>query len=1196
MVVCPACDGENPDDARFCSRCGHALEVGPDTCAACGAKLPESSRFCPACGTPREATEEAERRLVTILFADIADSTPLGEALDPEDLKDVLGAYADSMRAEIEAEGGTVEKFIGDAVMAVFGAPVAHEDDAARALRAALRMRDRLELLNSELEGRYGVRLGMRVGVNTGEVVATQDARPEMGLITGDAVNAAARLEQSAERGQILVSDRTARSARGFRFGALEPVAVKGKVTPIATVELLGVDGSPEAGHDERGIPGLHAPMVGRDHELDLLRSLYERLAAAGRAQLLTVYGDPGIGKSRLTREFIRWAEARPDPPTVVRGRCLPYGESVTYWPLAEIVKAHTGVLDSDPPETALAKIGGLAEGELAAAPDPARAAGALAFTFGLEDLRFGFAGLPPRQVRLETQDAWRAFFTGLAANRPVVAVIEDIHWADEALLDLVEDLADRIAGPLLFLCPARPDLAQRRPGWGGGKRNFSAIFLEPLSHDDAARLVEFLLAVEDLPEATREAMLERADGNPFFLEEIVRHLIDEGRIVREEGRWRASEDIAEIVIPDTVQGVLAARIDLLPAEERRALRSASVVGRVFWSGPVERLLNGDGHRLGEILGRLEDRELVLSQVGSTVAGEREFVFKHVLTRDVAYGTLSRRDRASAHATVADWIESSAGGRQREFADLLAHHYREAYEGMAADPTSAPDDVAGLREKALAALLAASAEARSRMLLDKANGFPQASLGLATDPYERSLALEAVGLCALWDYRGDDAWRNLSSAVDERVASGRDSGEALAMLCARTVESPTRWPASMEAVPSEDAVRSYLELGLELAASRGEARVRLLIARTMWPFAFRGTGFTDDEADFARRAGEEAVELALGDDRPDLASAALDGLGSIEFIRGRHGVDWHVVERRLDIVEQLTDPWEIGDALQTAADISLAIGRYGDALRFADEGYVRSRSGPDVWRACLAWRAVARFQLGDWQAMIEDIDLLEAARATTRFGTAGYFTIAARSCAALLYELRGELAAADRLYALAVEYSPGTATSRRIPWLARLAAHRGEVEEAFDWLAEGDRVDSAVSRSAILEAACEVVADVGRWDLAAKTVSDAREFAELAQVDALLLHADRLDGRIALGRGELTVAIDALTRARRGFSERGARWEEAVSGVWLGEALRAAGDASGALACAEAAFQVFEELRSVRELEHARTLRADLRR
>jgi class 3 adenylate cyclase len=1193
MKVCTACGGENLDGARFCSHCGRALAAGPETCAACGADLPQGARFCPACGTPREDAGEAERKLVTVLFADVTGSTALGEQLDPEDLKDVLGAYADAMRDEIEAEGGTVEKFIGDAVMAAFGVPAAHEDDASRALRAALRMRGRLDRLNSELERRHGLRLAMRIGVNTGEVVAARDARPEVGLITGDAVNAAARLEQSAEPGQILVSERTARSTRGFWFREVGALAVKGKSQPIPTVELVDDETGARPGGHERGIPGLRAPMVGRDHEFDLLGSIYSRLAASGRAQLVTVYGDPGIGKSRLTREFLAWAEEQTAPPVVMSGRCLPYGESVTYWPLAEILKVYTGVLDSDPPDSALAKIRRLADDVLALAPDPARAAAALAFTFGLEDTRFGFVDLPPRQVRLETHDAWRAFFTGLAANGPAIVVVEDIHWADDALLDLLEDLADRIAGPLLFLCPARPDLAQRHPAWGGGKRNFSSIFLEPLSHSDAARLVEFLLAVDELPGSIREAMLERAEGNPFFLEEIVRHLIDEGRIVRAGDRWQATDDIAEIVIPDTVQGVLAARIDLLPAEERRALLSAAVVGRVFWKGPVTRLLDGESERLDELLDRLEDRELVVSQVGSTVAGEREFVFKHVLTRDVAYRTLSRRDRASAHAAVAGWIESATGERHREFTDLLVHHYREAYEGTLADPGASQERLDELRHKTLHALLEASAEARNKMLLQKADAFADGALAIASDAQERSLALEALGLCALWDYRGDDAWTNLARAVDERLATGTHAGEGLAMLCARAVEPPTRWPASMSQAPAETDVVHYVDIGFANAKPDGEARIRLLIAKAAWPFAFRREGFTDAEAKSARNAGEEGVELALKLGRPDLASAALDGISGTEMIRGYHGRNWPVHERRLEIVEHLIDPWEVGDALQTAADTALWVGRYRDALQWADEGFERSRTGPDVWRACLAWRIVARFKLGDWDGALEDLDLLEETPASTTFGSAAYFHVVARSCAALLYELRGERTASERVAAQVADETPGTSTARKAPWLARFAAHRGSFEEAFERVERSEAAASLMARSGILEAKCDVIADLGLWDLADDTVTEARAFTERALVEALPLHADRLAGRAALARGDASLAVEALTRCRDGFAALGAPWEEALANVWLAESYRVARDQEAA-AAAEAALRVFDELRSVRELDHARTLLASL--
>jgi class 3 adenylate cyclase len=1164
MTACPACADENADDARFCSNCGRPL-------------------------APDESAGAAERRLVTVLFADITGSTPLGEELDPEDLQDVLGAYAEAMRQEIEAEGGTVEKFIGDAVMAVFGVPVAHEDDPSRALRAALRMRRRLEELNSDLERRHGVRLAMRTGINTGDVVASREPRAEVGLVTGDAVNAAARLEQTADAGQILVSERTARSARGFQFNDLGPLAVRGKSRPVATVELLdeGLDELP--GDRERGVPGLRAPMVGRDRELELLRSTYGRLASSGRAQLVTIYGDPGIGKSRLTRELLEWADGHGDGVTVLKGRCLPYGEAITYWPLAEILKSYTGVLDSDPPETALAKIAALAADVLAGVPDPPRSAGVLAFTFGLEDPRFGLATLPPRQVQLETHEAWRAFFTGLTVDRPAIVVIEDIHWADDPLLDLLEELADRVAGPLLFLCPARPDLAQHRTGWGGGKRNFSSIFLEPLSLDDATTLVEVLLAVEELPDETREAMLARADGNPLFLEEIIRQLIDEGRIVRDGPRWRATDSIDEIEIPDTVQAVLAARIDLLPAVERSALLSASVVGRVFWSGSVAQLLDDGNEVAADALGRLEDRELVLSQLGSRIAGEREFLFKHVLTRDVAYGTLARRDRARAHADVAAWIESAAGERQPEFADLLAHHLGLAYDGALADPGVSADRRDELRRRSLHAALAASAEARNRMLLAKANAFAETALDVATDAHERSLALEALGLCALWHYRGDDAWRHLSQAVDERLVAGRDSGEDLAMLCARAVESPTRWPASMAEQPDEAAVARYVEIGLEHAATDGEARVRLLLARGMWVFAFRRIGFTDEDSESARRASEEAFALAEALGRDDLASAALDGVTSVDFIVGLHGRTLPDVERRLAIAERLTDPWEIGDAFQTAADIALAIGRYDDARRWASAGYERARGGPDVWRAGLAWRAIARFKLGDWDGAIEDFERMEAARATTRFGTVGYFTLTMWTCIALLYELRGERAAADRLVASIATELPGTATIRRIPWLARLAAHRGSDEALVRIEESASIVGRNMAKGAILEAQCDVIAELERWDLVAETVAEAREFAEQALLDALPLHADRLDGRAALARGDATAATDLLTRAGDGFMEIGALWEAALARVWLGEAELAA-DAPGARASAQAALEVFDELGSVQELEHARSL------
>jgi hypothetical protein len=635
---------------------------------------------------------------------------------------------------------------------------------------------------------------------------------------------------------------------------------------------------------------------------------------------------------------------------------------------------------------------------------------------------------------------------------------------------------------------------------------------------------------------------------------------------------------------------VLAARIDLLPPDERRVLRSAAVVGRVFWRGPVSSLLDGESERLDELLGDLEDRELVVSQLSSTLAGEREFVFKHVLTRDVAYGTLSRRDRAQAHAAVAAWIESSTAEREREFSDLLAHHYREAYEGLAADRGTSPDRVEELRQKTLQALLAASAEARTKMLLAKARAFGDSALALAADGHERSLALEALGLCALWDFRGDDAWAQLTAAVDERLAAGTGQGDGFALLCARAVEPPARWTGSMTFSPPEADVARYVEIGFEHAEPESEARVRLLIAESFWPFAFRRDGYTDEEAQAAMAAGNDAVDLALKLGRPDLASAALDGVSATEFIRGLHGRTLATMQRRLEIVERVTDPWEVGDALQTAADTAIFVGRYRDALRWADEGFERARAGPDVWRSALAWRIVSRFKLGDWDDALEDLRLLDETPATTRFGSAGYFHVTAWSCVALLHELRGERSPSERLIARAADEPAGNATVRKVPWLTRVAAHRGSEAEAFRWLERSEEIPWALAMPTVLEATCDIVAELERWDLAEATVTEARAFAERALLEALPLHADRLEGRAALARGKTTHAVDSLTRARNGFAAIGARWEAALASLWLAEAFRAAGDESEAQLAADTALHVFVELGSVRELEHARSL------
>jgi class 3 adenylate cyclase/tetratricopeptide (TPR) repeat protein len=1191
MDRCATCGAENPSDARFCASCGTSLVPA---CRRCGAELPEGSRFCSACGTPVEELPEPgrERKIVTVMFADVVGSTTLGERLDPESLRDVMGSFFDAMREEIEAEGGTVEKYIGDAIMAAFGAPQSHEDDPTRAVRAAYRMLVRLVGLNEELSGSHDVELQIRVGINTGEVIAVTEARPGDAIVTGDAVNAAARLEQQAEPGQVLVSLRTARAARIFRFKPLGEVRLTGKEQPIEALELVASVPQPER-IVERGVPGLRAPLVGRDDEVALLQGVYRRVTAEGIPHLVTIYGDPGVGKSRLTAEFVEWADLQDPPPLVLRGRCLPYGDGVTYWPLAEILKERAGVLDTDPAEGALQKIRTFAASFLAEglSPDPARAAAALAFTVGLEDPRHDFATIPPRQVRLELHAAWRSLFSGLAQRRPLILVVEDIHWADPALLDLLEELAGRVVGPTMIIAPSRPELTQRRPGWGGGRRNYTGVSLEPLSREDAQRLVGFLLTVEELPDPVRDRILARAEGNPFFLEEIIRQLIDEKQIVRRGNRWTAAEAIGEVVIPDTVQAVLAARIDLLEPAEKRTLQSAAVVGRVFWTGPVGKLLNGEAFELDELLTRLEERELVAARVGSTIGGQREYSFKHVLTRDVAYGTLPRGERARAHAAVAGWIESTAGERQAEFAELLAYHYLEAYRAARDDPQSVPGDTEALRLGAFSALLTASREARRRLALEKAEHLAKEAVSIAATDPERSEALEPVGDALFLQYYGERAWEVWGRAIEAQPRTTGEDRRRLARLCAKRADVPTRWPGSMRSVPTAEEVRAVIDLGFEnLEAGDSTTKVRLLVARAFWPFGFpQDLAENGDEA--ARRDAEEAVAMALRLARPDLASAALDAVAASYLAVGDYGGQQRVLERRLALVPELNDPFELGDLFAVAAWGEFHIGRYPATLTNADEGVARSEGTPGVDLHCLTWRILALIRMGRWEEAVAALARMNELLGD-RWAEPPGFALRAFGGAAYLLECMGNRGAADRYLAVALDQSQRGPLGA-VSWIGELFARRGEFDRARATMEGADLTVRRTNAGLILEARCEVVAEQGSWEDADKVVEESRAHAAQNGLQALPAFADRLEGRAALATGQPEAAARSLRHALDRFASLEAGWEEARTRLDLASALVSASPAR-ARAEAAAAYEDLVRIGAARETAHARDLLASL--
>jgi class 3 adenylate cyclase/tetratricopeptide (TPR) repeat protein len=593
---------------------------------------------------------------VTVVFADMVGSTERAERLDPEDVRALLAPYHARLRHELERHGGTVEKFIGDAVVAAFGAPVAHEDDAERAVRSALAIQEAIAEMN---EADPDLALEVRIGVNTGETVVALDARPERGegIVSGDVVNTGARLQSAAPPGGILVGEHTYRATeRAIEYERHPPVEAKGKAEPV--LAWRAVERRASWGID---LSDGRSPLVGRDDERDVLTGALTRARTRLEPQLVTVVGVPGIGKSRLVRELFRVVDEDPDFIVWRQGRSLPYGEGSAFWGLAEIVKAQAGILETDGADDAAAKVAA-AVADLVS--DPTEGPWVERHLLSLTGVRQTSSAT---QANLdESFAAWRRFAEALAERQPVVFVFEDLHWADDALLDFVDSLVDRTTGvPLLVVCSARPELLERRPGWGGGQRNAATVSLAPLSDEDTARLLAALLGTPVLPADQQAALLQRAGGNPLFAEEYARMLAD------------GTDTTAA---PDTLHGVVAARIDALPPEEKELLQLASVLGKVFWTDALTSLSGASPWELDERLHALERKEFVRREHRSAVAGSKQYAFVHALVRDGAYGQMSRAVRADVHRRVADWIETLPADRADDRTEILAHHLLEAIE------------------------------------------------------------------------------------------------------------------------------------------------------------------------------------------------------------------------------------------------------------------------------------------------------------------------------------------------------------------------------------------------------------------------------------------------------------------------------------------------------------------------------------
>ncbi|HET7568545.1 MAG TPA: adenylate/guanylate cyclase domain-containing protein [Gaiellaceae bacterium] len=1057
-MICPSCETENRAGARFCRQCGASLA---EHCPDCGAPVEPGQRFCDGCGrglaapAPPAARPEpvAERRLVSVLFADLVGFTTLSESRDAEEVRELLSRYFDTCRRLVERYGGVVEKFIGDAVMAVWGTPTANEDDAERAVRTALDLVAAVSGLADEL-GAGDLRL--RAGVLTGEAAVTVGALGE-GMVAGDLVNTASRIQAEAEPGTVLVGDATRRATEaaiayedaGFHH-------LKGKTEPQRLHRALRVIA---ARRGEGRAAGLEPPFVGRQREFALVKDLFHACAEERRARLVSIVGVAGIGKSRLSWEFEKYVDGLADEVRWHRGRCLAYGDGVAYWALAEMVRMRARIAEEDAPEAALAK---LRESLAAVVPSVDER------TF-LEPRLAHLLGLAVRSApdKEDLFSAWRLFFERMAEQAPVALVFEDLQWADAGLLDFVEYLLDwSRAHPIFVLTLARPELAERRSDWGAGRRAFTSLFLEPLSPDEVDALLHGL--APGLPAELRARIVERAEGVPLYAVETVRMLLDRGLLVRSGDEYRPAGPIETLAIPETLHALAAARLDSLEREERRLLEDAAVLGRSFTRHGLAELAGAGEAEIEPTLQSLLRKEILSIQADPLSPEQNQISFVQDLLRRVAYETLSVRSRKDRHLAAAAHLEREGDD---ELAAVIAAHYLDAYRAAAGD-----QDADELRTQARAALTRAGERASSlASAAAAAQAFAQAA-ELADDPLEQSHLLERAGLASLQDGKLDEASARLARVAELVEASGLPGALRIAARRAEVFRAADRVSDAVELLAPVYAAAPKDEPDPEVALAAAE------LARAAY--------FGGDRV-LAAEAVETALEMAEALALPAVLAEALTTKGILVWRRPHESLallkEGLAVAREHDLARS---------ALRAQFNLSgmlIEHDRIAEARREIEAALVvsRQRGNRDWEQAALGQLSDALVLLGEWEEAVSVADAAQEGQALG--GSIGL------SPAIRIRAERGDLAGAQALLAARAEMRTSSDLQARASLLEAAAVvlrHEGRYAEAI----------------ASAEESLDIWRSIGEQHYAIEALAEAAESAfalgDLERVEGFLREVD----------------------------------------------------------------------------------------